>query len=418
MVRKVNTATTANKEVVKESAKEEVIVKVNDKVIPVKDEYIEKSAEEILVGIDVGFGETKFISNAKPNLNVIPSTVVEGHKSSSKLFDLDTINMDSLVVTTEDGTYFVGEQAMYMPNSGSARTQVRNRAKDRMSRVLFHTGIGLSVPDETGVYDVHIVTGVPNDDYGLRVKEDLEEFLLKPFKVEFHLSSTRSITKEIRVVSLEILRQPEGTVTHNQFVFNPETFLAASENSADYLGIIDFGHFTTDYALFQDGVILENDVTNGSTVGVTEVYNKLRKKITKKFDELGLEYRPTDKDLDGAVRTGKVPYMREQFDVEEEVNEAAEDVARVIAKAILDAWGNETNRLQAILVTGGGSHIFKEALQKEFEFRNKQEFTLVDSAQFSNVLGFYMYGAISMTENVDQNEVFHQFVEPVFGEEQ
>ncbi|PEC95121.1 hypothetical protein CON17_19670, partial [Bacillus thuringiensis] len=93
-------------------------------------------------------------------------------------------------------------------------------------------------------------------------------------------------------------------------------------------------------------------------------------------------------------------------------------VAKIIAKDILDAWGNETNRVQTILLSGGGSALFSEALKQEFTERKKRGFEVLDVAQFSNVLGYYMYGCIALTDEKEQSEVFMEFVEPVFGEEE
>lgn len=369
-----------------------------------------------LVAIDVGFGGTKYISNFTKEARVIPSMVVSGQKTSSKLFELSTVDEDNLIITTEDGTHFVGNQALNIPTSGSKRTQVRDRASDTMSRVLFKTGIGMALPHKNGEYDVHVVTGLPNDDYDLSIREHLSDFLGKSFTVEFHLSETKSIKKTIHIVHHEILRQPEGAVTYNQFQFDKEQFLIPSSNARNFVGIIDFGHFTTDFALFQDGVIIENDFMNESTVGVTEVYNKLRRKLIVKFDKLGYEYRATDKDLDIAIRTGTIFYMNRDHDVTEEVAASAKEVASTIAKAILDAWGNETNRLEMIIISGGGSHVFSEALSEEFKARKKQGFQFIDTPQFSNVLGFYMYGAIALSDLFIEETIYQHYVEPIFAE--
>lgn len=376
-----------------------------------------KQVETHLVGVDIGFGDLKRVSNTFPTPAVIPSAVVPGAKpASSKLFELPTIQDDCLIVTTNEGTFFVGNQAMNIPASGSKRTQVRDRANDLTSRVLFQTGIALSVPHEEGEYNVFVVTGLPNDDYDLSVRKNLEEFLNESFTIEFHLSETRTIKKTINMIGCEVLRQPEGTVTYNQFMFDMEHFLVPSMNARTTVGIMDFGHFTTDYALFQEGVIVENESVNGSTVGMTEVYNKLRRKLIVKFDAMGYEYRATDKDLDNAVRNRVVNYMNQTFDVSVEVDEAAREVASTIAKAVLDAWGNETNRLEMIIISGGGSNIFAPFLQAEFEARKKQGFQEIAAPQFSNVLGFYMYGCIAQSENIDTETMFSVYINPVFNQ--
>ncbi len=370
-----------------------------------------------LVGVDVGFGGLKFMSNAKPEPNVIPSGVVPGIPGSRPLLASSEINLNELVVKTEDGTFFVGENALGMPveENVSVRTEKRDRAHDEKSRVLFHTGIGLSLPDESGTYEVNIVTGLPNSDYEKAIKESLEDFLKKDFEVSFHLDSENKIEKKVKVKDVIVLRQPEGSVTFNQFLFDKENFLAPSEHRADYLGVIDFGHVSTDYALFRNGVILEDETKNKSTIGVTEVYKMLRRAIELKFSGMGYMFHPSDQDLDNAIKSGSIKYRNTDFDISDEINNVVENRAKPIVSSITTAWGNEANRLELIIATGGGAHVYAEEVRKNFEKENIQDFVILENSQFTNLLGFYMYGVLSLSESEGKDEVFADYVDPVKG---
>jgi hypothetical protein len=368
----------------------------------------------IIIGLDVGFGSMKYLSNLKPKPEVIPSAVAEGTVSSSRLFNYSEIDTEHLIVTTNDGTYFVGDSAMYMPNGESKRTRIRDRAADPLSRVLFQTGIGLSVPDKSGEYDVYVVTGLPNNDYEKKIRENLQAFLEKSFEISFNLSKDNAITKKINVKGVEILRQPEGTVTYNQFNFDPQHFLVASEKAQNYLGVIDFGHYTTDYAMFRDGVIIEDNTVNNSTVGVVQVYDKLRSKLEVFFGDMGVEFKATDRSLDEVIRTGKIRFAGQDHDVSDLVREASEEVAAIIGKNILESWGTEANYLDVIIAAGGGAEVFGEIMKKIFEENKRQGFDVVQAPQFTNVLGFYMYGVISAGDREDQKKVYDTYVKPVF----
>lgn len=371
--------------------------------------------ERYLVALDVGFGGLKFMSSAKPEPQVIPSGVVPGVASSRPLFASTEINLNELVVKTEDGTFFVGENALGMPveENVSVRTEKRDRAHDEKSRVLFHTGIGLSLPDEDGEYEITLVTGLPNSDYDKRIKEDLEEFLKKDFEVEFYLDRENSIKKKVKVKDVFVLRQPEGSVTYNQFAFDDEHFLVPSENKADYLGIIDFGHVSTDYALFRNGVILEDDTKNKSTIGVTEVYKRLRRLVELKFAEMGYMFHPSDQDLDYAIQTGNIKYRRTEFDITDEIKEVVAERAKPIVSSILTAWGNEANRLELIIATGGGAHVYAEEVKKLFEKENIQDFIIMENSRFTNLLGFYMYGVLELTNHMDKEDVLNNYVKQI-----
>lgn len=368
-----------------------------------------------LVAVDVGFGGLKFMSNVKNNPGVIPSGVVSGVPASRPLFASKEINLDELVVKTEDGTFFVGTNALGMPveENISVRTERRDRASDEKSRVLFHTGIGLSLPDKNGTYEVTVVTGLPNSDYDKTIKDNLEKFLKKDFEVEFYLDRETSIKKKIKVKEVHVLRQPEGSVTFNQFMFDQGDFLVASKDRANYLGVIDFGHVSTDYALFRNGVLLEDETKNKSTIGVAEVYKRLQRAIELKFSHMGYTFHPSDFDLDHAIYTGNIKYRGTEFDVTEEIEEVVSERARPITRSILDAWGNEANRLELIIATGGGAHVYAEEVRKNFEKDNIQDFVILENSRFTNLLGFYMYGALSLLEEKGKKKVLEDYISPV-----
>lgn len=373
-----------------------------------------------LTAIDVGFGNTKIISNHLGEGIVLPSTVVPGRPIASRMFNLKGINVHKLVVTTEDGTFFVGEQAMQKNQGRSNRTQERDRANDVYSRVLFQTAIGLSVPNEEKEYNVFVVTGLPNADYELSIRDNMSKFLEQPYEITFHLGQ-RTITKKINVVGHEIMRQPEGSVTYNQFVYDDrfkETgeLLMPHEDAKGFIGVIDIGHYTTDYALFEDGVIIDSETTCGSTIATEELYNKLRNKLTQYFSEMGYEYKATDKDLDQIVKTGKLYYAGDTHDMREILRQCVEEVAEIIAKDVIDSWGNETNRLEAIILTGGGPHIFAESMEKAFAKRKRQQFVVLENPQLGNVIGYYMFGTMVLTDQYKLEQVRNQYVVPVFGE--
>ncbi|WP_067924101.1 ParM/StbA family protein [Alicyclobacillus shizuokensis] len=377
-----------------------------------------------LVAPDIGFGVVKVLSSA-PNVRdssiVMPATAAPGVQSTSRLFNLNHIDRKKLIVTTSEGTYFVGENANTKTEGRSNRTQESDRANDPISRILFKTGIALGVPDEEGEYDVFVVTGLPNRDYDSVVKENLEKFLSEPYEITFHLGG-KDITKKINFVGCVILRQPEGSILNNTFSFTPDyketgSLLAYNPSIKEFVGIIDIGHFTTDYALFQDGFLVPSDKTCGSSEAAHLVYSRLRVELMSKFrNEYGMRYEPTDKDLDRAVRQRKVQFNGVDHDVTAEVDACVQEVAATIAKDVFEAWGPEATRLDQILLTGGGAHLFEEALANEFAARKIQPFTIIPNPQFGNTVGYYMFGAMELAGRYDIDQVYQEVVAHLFAD--
>lgn len=77
---------------------------------------------------------------------------------------------------------------------------------------------------------------------------------------------------------------------------------------------------------------MEDSITSNSTVAVNDVYKRLRKVLTIKFDKLGYtEYQAEEEDLDNAVLTGKVEYV-EAHDVSEEVGECVKQLLKLLQR--------------------------------------------------------------------------------------
>jgi hypothetical protein len=379
-----------------------------------------KQTYPYLAGIDIGFGITKFLSNYVTDGDNFPSTAMSGRAEGASGFS-GRIHKDELLVTIDGETHYVGLQALQVDMGASNRTRDRNRAKDPVSRVLFKTAIAMSVPHEEGEYDVFVVTGVPNEDYDLNIRADLEEFLTGSYEIDFHVGYDRhqkkpiTVRKKINIVGNLVLRQPEGSVTYDSFVFDPVNFIINNVKHKN-LGVIDIGHGTTDAALFINGTIDDRRKDHIiSTVATTAVYDALRKLIVAKFDSMGKRIKVTDEDLDQAIRTKEIIHLNKPVPVEEEIKAAVDEVAPIIVKAVLDAWGDEVFRLNAIYLTGGGAHIFDNAIRELLAEKGIDILVSLENPQFANVIGFYMVGALVQSKMIGETAAFEQYVIPVFG---
>ena len=358
-----------------------------------------KAKEDIyLVAIDVGFGFTKILSNHTKDVIHFESAILPGKPNNKATARKNSIDLNRLTVTTEEGTFFIGKHAITIPSGMEVRTKFRNRANDTKSRNLFRAGIGLGVPDEDGEYQVKVITGLPNSDYELSHHKELIDFLKQPFEVIYHLGGGNTITKKIDVVDVEVHQQPLGTITYSQyqFLFDGDAILGETEQYADRIGVIDFGHLTTDYAIFTNGEFIDYGGIADSTMAVSEVYARLKAKAKAYFAEIGYEFNPRDSDLDEIIKNnGYYKFAQQEFNLSDQINEAVQEIIPNIAQVIADSWKDEANRLDVILTTGGGSHVFSQALEEQFQKMNIQGVKIAESPQFSNVIGFYMLGVMS-----------------------
>lgn len=391
--------------------------------VPAKPVKHTKVSMPVVVAIDLGFGNVKLFSSAKGKI-VAPAAVVEANPDAARVRGKETfaqsseIDLDRLLITIEEGSYYIGNKALEVQGKSSARTQERNRAKDEKSIALLKTFIAQSVPDEEGTYEVELQTGLPDVDYKKKYLEDLTEYLNGlEYTITFHLVNGSTIEKTIKVKSARICRQAEGTIVNHQIDFHPETLVEVNENFRERVGVINIGHFTTEYGIFVDSVIHPDETYNGSTVATTAVYRSLKAKLPTYFTNLGLpDYTAKDMDLDRAVMEGIIYHNGEDRDVSPVVQECAQEVSKNMVQNIMEAWSEEATSVHAILLAGGGAYLFSEYLKEEFEKKGIQLFTTVEDPQFSNVLGYYKLAVMELSETIGYELAYKNYVEPVFGD--
>lgn len=386
-------------------------------------------AEEILrdylIVADIGFGFLKAFSNVKPELLVIPSTVSIGHGKAASVVDNDgTVNIDNLVIQVGDQTAYVGKRALVSTyDRKRKRTKERNRAEDLKSQFLFHTAIALSLPDEDGDYDnVIFATGLPVSDYGTKIQDDLEEFLMKPFTAKIYVGPNKYIEKRISLKKVFFYRQPEGTYIHSQLKLGNvpagEGLLIPKPNFKKFIGIIDIGHITTDYCLFSGLEMADEAYVSNSTFGTNEVYAKAGFKAidylhreygrytVKKLSEIQLDHLIHNKEY---VVQGDLP-----IDLTEVVDEEVADVGHDMASEIFERWEYQLEELEGIVLTGGGAELFEDAFRDEFNARGSNTFIKHHKSQVGNVIGYYM-AAISQIEDEEElsiEDIYEEYVIP------
>ncbi|WDI05155.1 ParM/StbA family protein (plasmid) [Paenibacillus urinalis] len=375
-----------------------------------------------LAAIDIGFNGSKRMSSLGM-FGVIPSTVMPTNEKFANSFKHTEVDESRLMVKTTDGFYHVGEQAMKSNKLlVTSRTTNHDRASDPSFRVMFETNLALCVPHEDGEYNVYLTTGLPNEDFDKGIRTRLEEYINQSFEIVIYLGYGKTITKKINVIGYEILRQPEGSVTSTQFAFTKEGLLTTTLYRA-LTAIVDIGHLTTDYALFSEGVYVEEEGTYGSTLATAELYKRLKVSMAIHFDnEFGVAYSPTDDELDSVVRGEEIEFNGASHNLYHLVEEAAKEISAVIANEVITSWGQHANRVKIILLSGGGAHIFQDFLKEEFAKRKVQAFSVVDDPQMANVYGFYIRAAMNQVKEQEDGslnfeQVYERFIKDIFESE-
>lgn len=387
----------------------------------------ETAAEETIIVLDGGYGFNKVFSNVKPNVIIFPATVETNPSVEvSNLATGGEIDLNKMVVEIDGEKSYVGTNAMESFNNSEKRTVARDRAKDDKSRILFRTAIALALPDEDGEYEgIHLVTGLPNKDYEVdEIREGLIEFLKEPFEITFRVSPTKSITKSIKVENVTVYRQPFGTFAYRQYRFGNveagEPLIVAKENFKKYIGVGDIGQGTMDFNIFINGDLSKEPQTMGSTLGVRSVYIQARGRLRSTLDNQGHTLFPIrDIDLERAVLTKELVVGTHTYDVSELIDVSAKEKANKITTELYSAWNENLDRLEEIVLSGGGAELFGDHMIEAFKEFTQQPVVKMENAQIANLMGFYIFAILELSGegNLTDLEIYEQFVKPVIGGE-
>lgn len=378
----------------------------------------------VIAGIDVGFNSTSIISSAKQGqIHTFQSGVIEASTrlKEGEVIDEYEIPLDRMRVIVDDSvdstlkqngkrkSFFVGENALLSLSRDTIRRFEKDRGNDKTSQILFHTALGYACPDVSGDYEVHLFTGLPNENTETQIEEDLRAFLEKPFDITFINEDGDLIKKHITVVDCQIGAQPDGTLTKWRYKYNlgsaANGFLVELvHGNQRNLGVIDIGHFTTDYCQYLNGEYVEG-IVSGSYPAVEELYKAMASVIAAALSTPSMRHDVRDITLDECVRNGGFyTHNGTKYAFTEELKEAKEVLAKRIINTIISSWNGSILEMDAVIFTGGGAELLKEELEAQLNKYNVNRATVIEQPATANVWGYYILASIIYFEDVLESE--------------
>jgi hypothetical protein len=316
------------------------------------------------VGVDVGYGHTKAVSSLCDRPLTFPSVV---GRAEATTYQLDLNGHDHMplrggVLTgTTDDVYLYGEPAI---RYARLTHQPRNRdwIRSQPYRVLWD-----AVASELLLPSTHpiIVTGLPVRYYSAdrAVLEEVVQQVLHG--------------RNIRPRLIIVVPQPFGSFF--DYLLDRHGQLALERNPDAYRGIIDIGHFTTDFAAVRDCEYIEKG-SGSLEVGVSTVCDAIGRLTQERWG------RTLNASECEAVVGGAPVRMKGQlYDVRDATQTACADVAMAIRHYAQQLWDGGA-ALDEVLVTGGGGPLLVEGLRSAFS-----QLILLPDAFIANARGYMQY---------------------------
>jgi plasmid segregation protein ParM len=124
-------------------------------------------------------------------------------------------------------------------------------------------------------------------------------------------------------------------------------------------GVVEIGHFTTDFTFHDRGQ--EVDAAASSSPGVIVVYER----IGTIFKQNG--YLSDFDNISTAIKTTKIKCFGEMLDVAEIVSPIIREFSNQILEEVTTRFGEKAQRMDGIVVAGGGSFIVGADIKAKFK---------------------------------------------------
>ncbi|AEA65794.1 ParM/StbA family protein [Burkholderia gladioli] len=254
--------------------------------------------------------------------------------------DATRVQADRETVEVAGKKYFFGATAMKQGSSRSFVGQNKDWVFTAAHDVLLLGGVKtiLAKFDEAPARIV-LVLGLPAENFNAH-KDELQKRAL-----ELVSSYLGAATTSVRV---KIQPQPYGALQNIIFLPTGEVNTRTDVDKQTW-GVIEIGHYTTDYLLSEEGDMVQRAF--GSSEGVSAVYNRLEHVLADKKLNTSL------KSIHQAVTTGVVRNYGQEVDVSKEVQSIVEPFARKLIDDAKRRFGQSLSDMHGIFIAGGGAEV-------------------------------------------------------------
>ncbi|MES2264291.1 MAG: PRTRC system protein D [Pseudomonadota bacterium] len=322
--------------------------------------------ETIVRAVDVGFGNTKYVSNCAGDDIRCAAFPSIAYPSARDLSALPTAERRKTVAVPIDGLFYeVGPEVSLAADTFRATQMHDGYIETPEYAALLRGALNLM---KVGTIDL-LVVGLPVASL-IAKKGSLE----KAMTGKHDVGNGRTVT----VRKALAIAQPQGALVYYASLHQK---LQSIENEQSL--VIDPGARTFDW-LVTRGMRLVQKKSHSINRGMFDILQAIATEIS---DDIGTPYRDLDA-IDAALRTGKNPVIYQKpYDMARLM-----PIARTIAQQAVSSmmqWIDATYNFQNIILVGGGAFLFKRAVKEAFPRHKIHE---IKDPIYANVRGFQIAG--------------------------
>ena len=313
------------------------------------------------LGVDIGYNEVKSVGdNERVQFPSVTGTP-EGASFS--------LNGNESLVLVKPAHVAIGEAAV-LQSRFSNRQEGRDWITTPDYRYLFYAALAQHTTATQATVDV--VTGLPIAFYADKDK------LTATLRGEHVLQLEGRNAQRLRVDNVRVVPQPFGSLL--SVVLDARGGIVDNELALSRVGVIDVGGKTTN--LLSVYKLSEVDCESTSVnAGAWQLVRAVREWLATNYP--GADDR-RDNELAEAIRNGHLNHYGDPIpDFTEAVAGYADSLAQQITSTVSQLW-NGGATLDKILVTGGGSLLLGDAIQRQWPHAQ-----VVPSPVYANAIGYH-----------------------------
>jgi plasmid segregation protein ParM len=314
------------------------------------------------IGIDIGYSSVKGISENGMRVHFLSVVAPAGEN----LLNGAIKNILKHTVKTGTGEYRVGEAAL---QSSSAVSTLSREKPAEIHDLLASTAAYLLSAGEGDT----LVVGLPISYYRTQ-RQELQKRLMM---LNEFMSVDSGPIRRISFSDVKVFPQALGAL-----------FLQELEDGL--IGIIDIGHLTTDYLLFdiQQGQPIPIFEACGSIeIGVSQVHQRLAAAFHVKTG-LNLPFFMQNKAVEKSLRGESLTVAGKNVDLSREIKQICRETSIQIEEAVKSHWRDRIDFVQRIVGIGGGMELLRQyftlrqlEIQPDPVFANAQGFLTLAGAR-------------------------------------
>jgi len=331
-----------------------------------------------VVGWDNGYDFEKIVT--KGGKVKFPSIVHKPIQKENLMYNkTNDYSKDNMEVVYEGITYYVGMKAFNNSSDGGEVNHNPKKFKYNSEMAKFLAGI-TCLHNEKKIDIEMLVIGLSIFNKQ-KDRREAEKFY-KDRTFEFEIGGQK---REVKVNKVTCI--PQGIGAYYDIAFNSKGEINDASYFNGRFGIVDVGGKTTD-TFIGNGKEIINESQASIDVGVSRAYKQVSRGIKSILIE---QAYLNDQD---SVRYG----TEEIIGLKGKCESSFKSLSETIFTNVMNEWEGQQNRVDKIIILGGGAKNIGQYLKEQFIYALEREVILFKNPQFANANGYYKLGLYILRE--------------------